>query len=500
MKLKHYTTKSKRSKVLESNFLYYDPTILDPSKLWSHQRHAQEVLSSEPRWIHQWEPRTGKTRGVHAQMVRWHNRGFKRTLVVAPLTVCGLVWSPDTRKCFPFLKGTTSLKTISLYSGTLAHRKEVLRAEIFLKSDKVPTCIIVNREALAALVDELAKWGPEIVILDELHDYKTPSSARHKAAFKLANVASIVRGLTGTIITRDYSDIYGQAKVVKPAVFGTSKDTFESRYIVREQKFQAIIAYRNLEELSNKLLGFSDIQLRKDCFDIPDDQVIIRKVQLPLKAKAMYKNLVKTHTLEHIVDANGKILSVGHALARLTMLQQLAGGSLKHPDGTIEWVHDALLNQCEAEVDEITEAGKKVVIFYRFDAEGKKIQERVGGFLLNGGVPADKRQGMVETWARMDSGVSVLIVQEAIGSVGLSFIATDYTIFYSCSTNFGIHTQAKDRTFKPQNEEKSIKLVRTYLQAEGTVHTWIMALIKRKQNASDALLGGNFELIAMGES
>lgn len=471
-------------------------------EIWDHQRERAELYKDEEGWIHKWEPRTGKTRLTHKQMVHWINElGYTRILVTAPQTVCDDVWIQETRAAFPFMgDGAQSLRILRLYSGTLAFRKSILEQESNSTRNQA-TVIVVNRDALGPLQKHLIKWNPDVFVLDELHDYKTPGSNRGRAAYEIGKRAKKRRGLTGTIITRDYRDIYGQAKIVDSSVFGTQKEIFEDRYITFSHKHpDKVIGYKNIDELRTKLSTISDLKLRSECFDIPPEFLVNKKLNLPPKIKALYNEIAKKHVYE---SPNGKLLSVDHALARLTLLQQLAGGSLKRDDGTFEWVHDTLLDAAEEETLEVLASGNKNIIFYRFDQEGEKLIERLakhGAALLNGSVKSDKRSPLIKRFQDKDSDCRVLIVQESIGSVGLSFAVTNYVTFYSTSASYGIHKQAKDRIFAP-NTSGTLKLIYTYLQARGTVHTWIASLIRSKQEASNVLLRNeDFEYAAFGSN
>lgn len=476
----------------------YDHTLLDEG-LWDHQRDRADKYKDVEGHIHIWEPRTGKTRLTHKQMVHWINElGYTKILITAPQTVCDDIWIQETRAAFPFEgDGSKSLRILRLYAGKLTFRQSILEAEINSTQNR-PTVIVVNRDSLHKLQKHLIRWNPDVFVLDELHDYKTAGSYRGRAAYEIGKRAKIRRGLTGTIMTRNYGDIYGQAKIIRSEVFGTQKEIFEDRYITFSHVHASqVIGYKNIAELRDKLADLSDKKMRSECFDIPEEVLINKKLNLPLKIKALYNEIAK----KHVYEQDGKLLSVDHALARLTLLQQLAGGSLKRSDGTYEWVHDTLLDAAEEETLEVLESGNKNIIFYRFDQEGEKLIERLskhGAVLLNGSVRADQRSPLIKRFQDHDSDCRVLIVQEAIGSVGLSFAVTNYVTFYSTSASYGIHKQAKDRIFAP-NTSGNLKLVYTYLQARGTVHTWIAGLIRAKQSASDVLLTeSDFQYAAFG--
>lgn len=480
--------------------------------LWEHQRRAITAYGTVPRWNHLWDPRVGKTRVTLAQAADWYDSGLYRGLVVAPQTVCATTWEPEARAAFPHAEFASSVLVVPLYEGELRNRKATLRSLIYRKTGAFvqPTLVIVNRDALAPLLKELLEWAPEWVALDELHDYKTPSSVRHRAAGRICADAKYVRGLTGTPTPKGYDDLYGQYKIVDSTVFGTNQNVFRDRYVWSDLRFHnRVIGYKNVDELRTKMLSRADVLLRGDCFDVPKEQPVPRKVSLPPSVKKLYDEIAK----KHVLAVDGKLLSLDHTLSRLTHLQRMAGGYLATgwdveedaPGG--RWIHDAKIDVADDEVEDLVLAGKKVCIFHRFTAEGERLHEKLGGksARVYGATKPAERKRLIEAFNSKGSDgdvtwPQVLILQESVGSVGISLIGADHIIFYSTGLGYGTHKQAYDRTFKPVTDDPGLTLVYIYLMARGTVDTWARANIKNKRNASDALLRGtSFQQAALGE-
>lgn len=491
----------------ESNFQVHCSEALYSGNLWDHQREEAEDHSWEPGWILGWDPRVGKTRTIHVEARRWFDEGSIRSiLVVAPRTVCSSVWGPETRAAYPTTEGKGLVRVVNLYSGPIIDRKALVRQLAWRKRNTPEFVIaIVNRDVLSKLRKELLDWGPEVLVLDELHDYKTPGSARHKAARALGDKAVLRRGLTGSLTPKDYGDFYGQLRIIDKRVFGTDQATFRERYLVCDPRYpDKVLGYRNTKELREKAFSIISVKRRKDCFDIPQVQEITRRIALPPEAKRIYKQIADNHTLE---NSNGKLLSVDHALSRLTVLQQLAGGYL--PASALKehepaWIHDAKLDDALGEAQDILDDGKRVVIFHRFLVEGAKLAEKFGNISarLYGGTSDKERVRIIDAFNEPDDGESwprVLIVQEDVGSVGISLKGADFCIFYSSGFDYMKHMQARDRIFKPKIDEGDT-LVYIYLQAIGTVDAWVRNLLRKKQAVSEAILSGtSFAQAAFGD-
>src|ERR1700680_4580584 len=108
----------------ESNFQLFQE---DLPPLWEHQTNALTLYRDKPAWLHQWDPRCGKTRETLEQIDYWLSLGVKRILVIAPKTGCGSVWGPEIALRFPVSTGTANVKMVPLYLGTTQARKASIK-------------------------------------------------------------------------------------------------------------------------------------------------------------------------------------------------------------------------------------------------------------------------------------------------------------------------------------------------------------------------------------
>ena len=130
--------------------------------------------------------------------------------------------------------------------------------------------LLVNVEGFGAskkvsqYVDLFTQGSTFLLAVDESTTIKNPKAKRTKALVKLSQSASYRRILTGSPVTKSPMDLYAQCGFMGKQLLGfDSYYSFQGRYaITRTQKmgahsFQQVVGYRNLEELSNKLTGFS---------------------------------------------------------------------------------------------------------------------------------------------------------------------------------------------------------------------------------------------------
>jgi hypothetical protein len=483
--------------------------------LWRHQERHVAEHGMDPEYVLLWQPRVGKSLAAARDVLRWRlEAGVRRVVLAAPKTVCATVWAPliaAEAARIAKMQPSGALEppqVLDLYSGTIEHRRTRLRTQ---KGMTTPWVIaIVNRDALTALVDDLVAWVsplPSGLVLDELHDYKTASSARGRAAFRIARMTQFRRGLTGTPASEGYEDLYGQWKIVAPEIFGTRKVEFLERYVVFDPhaRYPKITGYQNVDELKTKAFSIASVVKRSDCFEIPPEQDVERIFALPPAAQKVYDGIIDDHILE--LQNGGVEIPVRHTFSRLIQLRQICVGFARYWDPnrssddasdddrkTVEWLHDGKMDIVKAEVADLLESKEKVVLFHAFSPERERLMHALRDYkplALYGGTPADARLRFLDMF-RKQADHSVLIAQESVASLGISLAAADYAIFVSFGPSRAVHTQARDRIFKPAGEMVPGKHLTTiYPLAANSVEISMRALHANKQNMEEYLLSGD---------
>lgn len=189
----------------------YDDLVVHNTKytdgLWAHQADYVLRHGMDKEHVLLWQPRVGKSLAALRSVLRWRiEAGVKRVLLAAPKTVCQMVWAPliadEAQRWAAIFPDTAPPQMLDLYSGAVVDRANRLRDA--MKDPDAWVIAVVNRDALSPLADLFVKWGPGGVVLDELHDYKTPSVSRARAIFRIARGAQFRRGLTGTPASEGY--------------------------------------------------------------------------------------------------------------------------------------------------------------------------------------------------------------------------------------------------------------------------------------------------------
>jgi hypothetical protein len=271
--------------------------------------------------------------------------------------------------------------------------------------------------------------------------------------------------------------------IVDPERWDKSYVKFAQRHLIRHPLYSStIIGYQNLPRLEEIFKMGAHSVRREDAFGPDDYQYIRRSISLPGPAKTLYRKLAK----EWVLEDPG--LSVEHIFKRIVRLQQLASGYLPADNGTIVEVHTAKIDTVMADLDEIFDAGEKVVLFHKFRWEGNRYEQEIRklfphvgvGRIQGGDVPGDRTAAI--NLIEEGVGPNVILAQTRAGGIGISLRHAKYVGFISSGYSYTERKQAIDRVYM-QGEGRCV----TDYIVDGTVETAIEQAVLGKQNLNDAL-------------
>src|SRR5690606_22384059 len=169
--------------------------------------------------------------------------------------------------------------------------------------------------------------------------------------------------LTGTPVTQSPLDFFSQFKFLDDSIFGSSFYAFKARYAVEQPigstGAKKVVGYRNMAELVQKAHSIAFRMTKAEALDLPEQVDQVLYATLETKAQALYNQMLK----ESVAELNEeKVITAANVLARLLRLSQLAGGFVGG-DGEVEQVSTVKLSLLKETLDDLLDAGKKVVIF-----------------------------------------------------------------------------------------------------------------------------------------
>ena len=473
---------------------------------YAHQ--TREVLEHayEPGWFLIWEPRCMKTYTCVMEIALWIKLGIQRILVVAPKSGCD-VWMDKEEL------GSFDRQRVRVIDLSTDDEIAIRSAQLAALDNSMPTVIVVNRdvifkerpkkknsgEMLTGLQKALVKWNPEALILDEFHEYRTPSSRRSRAALALAKNARFRRGLSGTPDPTTYVDYYSPFKIVCPEVFGTRKSDFEERYCEMSRIFpNKVDHYKNVDELRAKIFSRATVIRQRDCFDVPE---VLPDIFITVPFTKLARELYDELTKEYVAEFLGLDIDATHQLARLAILHQLAQGFVRNEGGEVEWVFDGKIKAALDYVDEMMRAGKRLVIFHKYRPEGERLygelSKRYGVQAvteLNGHTPRSERSHKPFF---DNAALQIFVAQEQTANLSISLKEADHVLWYSWGPDWDVNYQARQRIFA-QRSEKPHGLSYTFLEVPKTADRFMYNTTARKQRDSEALLDSGFMKAARG--
>ena len=305
-------------------------------------------------------------------------------LVLAPKRVAISTWPDEARK-WDHLAGISVIAVV----GSEAERRAALR---------IPAQVYTtNYENLEWLVRHWGeRWPYRTVVSDESTKLKSfrlrQGGKRAQALGRVAHtkVKRFVQ-LTGTPSPNGLIDLWGQAWFLDAGVrLGRTFSAFTNRWFRPAHNGFGLVALPFAqEEIQDKLRDLCLTIDAADYFDLKEPIVNNIYVQLPIKARKLYRDMEKDMFMQlgkHEVEAFG-------AAARTVKCLQIASGAAYVGESNSEWeeLHDAKLQALESIVEEA--AGAPVLVAYHFKSDLARLLKK-----FPAGRALDADPGTIKAW------------------------------------------------------------------------------------------------------
>jgi SNF2 family DNA or RNA helicase len=456
------------------------------TKPFDHQLKAMKIATTLDHSALLMEQGTGKTLAAIGTVVYRYLKGqVKRVLVIAPKSVLP-EWARQ-------IKEHTDLP----YKAAALDGKKKKETLDNWEDGEGINIISINYESTWRLTEELINWKPDMIICDESQKIKNARSEQSKAIHKIAQAAKYRMILTGTPVSQTPLDFFSQYKFLDPQVFGYSYPKFRDRYaIMGGYGNYQVVGYQNEEELAEKAHSIAYRVTKEEAVDLPEavDQTLY--VDLEPKAQKLYDEMAEEAILKL---AEEESVTAPIVLTQLLRLQQITGGFLKS-DETEELyqVSNSKLSLLKETVEDLIEAGKKLVIFARFVPE----VESISNFLKELGVNhrtltgKTKDRGEAINSFQNNPDCKVFIAQISTGGVGITLTAADTAIFYSLNFSLNDYEQAKARIHRIGQTKKVTYI---HLVARHTVDEEVTERLRSKKEVAVKYVDDLKNLFIKGE-
>jgi hypothetical protein len=416
----------------------------------------------------------GKTIQIIA--LHLHRRDLKAgpTLVVCPASLLG-TWEREIRRFAPQVP-------VRRFHGGGRHVDDLALDEVVLVTYGV---VLRDSERLADV-----GWG--LVVADEAQHAKNPFS---RTARELRAIPAPARiALTGTPVENRLSELWAILDWTTPGLLG-HLEAF-TRRIARPVEL-----YRDAGATDRFAALIRPFLLRRKKTDpgiapeLPRKTETDQLVALTAEQVTLYEAMV-TETMQAIATTAG-IERAGLVFKLLTGLKQICNHPaqyLKQPGPLLG--RSGKLALFDELTDMILAGGESMLVFTQYTQMATLLQQHldargIRSLFLHGGVPVPRREEMVAEFQA--GGVPVFLLSLKAGGTGLTLTRATHVLHYDRWWNPAVEDQATDRAYRI-GQDRPVQVHR--LIAEGTLEDKIAALLEKKRDLADAVIGSGERWIA----
>lgn len=331
-------------------------------------------------------------------------------------------------------------------------------------------------KAFTSYLKELTRSGEiGMVVVDEIHKCKNPTSQQGKALHSLNSFYKI--GLSGTPLLNSPVDTYNILKWI--GVERHSFSAFKERYCVQDN-FGQVTGYRNLKELKNLVMDNMLRRTKEQVLDLPEKIRSVDYVDMSADQTKIY-NEVRTKLIEDI----DKVMLSNNPLAETIRLRQATG----NPEVlTTKKVKSAKFERALEIIQECIENNQSVTVFSNWEKVISPFSEQVKSiapcYLVTG--ETDDKFEVIEQFTE-DSKAAVIC--GTIGALGTGFTLTKATtvIFLDSPWTKGEKDQAEDRAHRI-GATSTVSVIT--LVCKNTVDETIEDIVASKGEIADYIVDG----------
>lgn len=424
-----------------------------------HQLQALERLKhSNGRQLLNLCPGAGKTLTAIEYV-----RNMKNVLIICPASILG-VWEAECAKW----GATVPFKV----QGTPKERERILT-----NMDKYGGWYVIGYEMFRKEIKRLAQVKWDIVLADECHKIKSPTSKVSKLFRKFAERVPKVVLLSGTPLINSWMDMWPQVEAIKPGALYGNWYVFRNMHAVMPIPGVPVIkGWRDVDKIKERIkphvFTIDKYEIQRN---LPPVSVVDVPVVLTDKEAKAYAQIRDELRLEL---EGQEVLTVANALVKVGRLRQAANGL--YVFGTdVSSKADALESLVESLGDE------RVIVFSMYAETVAYLQKRLRCKHVITGATAH-RDEIINDWKKRGT---VLLGTDAM-SEGLNLQDASYVINVELPW-----TQARfDQRIARAWRTGQLRPVTVYnLLVEDTIDYGVKKLLEKKGDVADELAAYTME-------
>lgn len=442
-----------------------------------HQQLAGDFLREHNRAALLLDMGLGKTVITLTRLAElFEDFAIEKALVIAPKRVAEDTWTREAAKW----DHLTGLRVVPVL-GDQKHRLAALAApgDIY----------VINRENVQWLVETCGKhWDFDAIIIDELSSFKSPKAKRWRCLKRVAKLAKIVWGLTGTPAGNGYIDLWPEMFLIDGGErLGHTLGEFRTKWFSPGAHKGNIVYEWRLkpgakEDIDRRLSDICLSMSKEDWLTLPPVVHNTVTVRMDAKERKLYDQLRRDCVLPllggELADMkNFDQAIVGGTAATLSgKLLQMANGAVYDEDGGVVHIHDRKL---DALADIAEEAhGQSLLVFYSYRHDIDRIRERF---------PQAVEIGGSETITAWNAGeIPMLLCHPASAGHGLNLQQGGHIIvWFGLPWSLELYQQANARLNRMGQGQSVIV---HHIVCEGTLDEKVLSALTEKDAVQKGLL------------
>ena len=334
---------------------------------------------------------------------------------------------------------------------------------------------ITNYELVFKRADDLARLGLRTIVCDEVHNLRSKSTQKYRAARRLAALPSVMYriGLSGTPIYNHGSEIWPIVNILRPGLLGNYRE-FCQYFCYINDRGKAIVLEKRRESLRGILQQHVMLRRKKS------------EVSLELKDKIRHKEVIES-------DADYYTTELGRIWRRLEE-EQRAGGEDYDKSASYQ---RAIAGERKAAaiakmphvikfVRNIMEIEESVVVFCHHRSIHSLLHESLSSYSptsIMGGQRDEERQRNLDDFQEGRS--RLMIAGLRAGNVGINLTRAKYVVFAELDWSPAVHRQAEDRLHRIGQKGTVFAY---YLIGSGTLDEHVAGVLVDKSYEIDSIL------------